>query len=221
MECYRILIQLLLLSLAIATVHPIYTESKDKLISILCIDSVGEPVVNAIVKIGREGEILYTGVTNSSGFLPKPIPRGIYHIEVESRNRTIYSGMVYAQDDIVKILCEVYKLTIIVNYLDIIPIVNAKITIIDTEYGRIVYSVDKLRIPYGFYIFSAEISTKLPKGVYEVVVESLNSEIGRVALTDNSTIRFTNVVSLDSILFIALLISTIISLILFILTIRR
>jgi len=221
LECYRILIQLLLLSLAIATVHPIYTESKDKLISILCIDSVGEPVVNAIVKIGREGEILYTGVTNSSGFLPKPIPRGIYHIEVESRNRTIYSGMVYAQDDIVKILCEVYKLTIIVNYLDIIPIVNAKITIIDTEYGRIVYSVDKLRIPYGFYIFSAEISTKLPKGVYEVVVESLNSEIGRVALTDNSTIRFTNVVSLDSILFIALLISTIISLILFILTIRR
>lgn len=217
-----ILIQILIISIAIPTIHPTYAESKNNIISILCIDSIGEPVANAIVKIGREGEIIYTGVTNSSGYLPKPIPKGIYHIEVESRNRTIYSGIIHAQDDgIVKIPCEVYKLTIIVNYLDIIPIVNARITIIDTEYGSIVYSVDKLRIPYGFYTFSAEISTKLPKGVYEVLVESLNSERGRINLTDNSTIRFTNVISLDSILFIALLISTIISLILFILTSRR
>ncbi|MEM2739728.1 MAG: carboxypeptidase-like regulatory domain-containing protein [Candidatus Bathyarchaeia archaeon] len=223
MGCYRrIAAPLLLLSLAVVGVHLIYAEFEDRFISILCVDSIGEPIANATVTIGREGEILYTGITNSSGFLPEAIPKGIYYIEVEWRNRTVYSGIVSAQDyGIVKIPCEVYTLSIFVNYLGIIPIVNARISITDVEYGWIVYSVDKLRVPYGFYAFSAETSIKLPKGGYEVVVESLNSERKEVFLVDNSIIRCTNVISLDSILFIALLISTIISLILFILTSRR
>ncbi|MCS7112566.1 MAG: hypothetical protein RMJ00_00620 [Nitrososphaerota archaeon] len=222
MECCERIIVLLLLSLAVVRVRSIYAESDDGVISILCVDSVGEPLANATVTISKEGMVVYMGFTNSSGFLPEAIPRNTYHVEVKWRGRPVYSSIPPTKyDDILKIPCEVYTLSIRVNYLDVIPIVNARITISDIEERRIIYSVDRLKVPYGFFVFSAETSIKLPKGEYEIIVESLNSEKKNVFLVDNLTLKYTNVLSLDSILFIILLISTIISFILFILVGRR
>lgn len=219
LECYKNLAitVFFLIGLIFINTSLTYSEDNNKGAQIICVDSKGEAIANASVTIKDENFSISLGYTNSSGYVSGTIPKGLYNVEVKWKDHIVYSGPLLIQGNKIKVICNVHTLLIKVNFLNLIPIINARIYIYD-KMNKTMYKIDKLKIPYGFYKFSAETELKLPEGEYEVIAEAFNSDKKFISLKDDATLIYTNIVSLDAILFIILLVLTIVSLIGFILT---
>lgn len=172
---------------------------------IICVDHDGVPLANATLVLERpdvsriisgpsdpDGEIYITGITEQLN----------YSVRILWRERVVYSGDVGIQPyTILTISCDVYSLTIRLNWLGIFPVDYVEITIRDADSEQTIEMFKgRPDIPYGFYRLSAEQVFRLPKGHYDVIAGSTNTDARSVELDRTTSIEFTGIPSIGSIL---------------------
>lgn len=208
------LVCVVLASLAQTFPHPGDSGYAHEVLQVLCVDAEGEPLEGANVTIwGLPGAIVYSGLTNSTGWVSTPVPSGSYVLEVFWMGAPVFSrSLALTEPTTVVARCDVYRLTIAVNLLHIIPVRHASITIKNATSGRIVAShVGEIHIPYRLYSLSAEKTFRLPAGNYSVTVEMLGSQSHDLELKGSKKLVFAHVASLGSLFVLVCVLMAVIS----------
>jgi len=193
-------------------------------VQLLCVDAEGKHLEGARVEIREpEGAVVYSGLTNSTGWVSTSVSAGSYVV------RVYWMGVAVSSKDLfvtgpatVTVQCDVYHLTIAINLLYFIPVRHANITIVNATSHKAVdgYS-GEIEIPYGFYRLSAEKTFRLPPGNYTVIVEMLNSQSQNLVLNRSERLVFAYVTSYGSIFILICILAAVISCIGFLVTGRK
>jgi len=198
-------------------------DAKEEL-QLLCIDAKGEYLEGANVTIRkRGGALVYSGLTNSTGWISTSLPVGSYIVQVYWMGVVVFSKELFVTGPVTMIAqCDVYHLIVAINLLYLIPVRHVNIIIVNTTSQKVVdrYS-GEIEIPYRFFSLSAEKTFRLPAGNYTITVKMLNSQSQSLNLNGNKRLTFAYVASLGSIFTLMCILAAVISCIGFLVTGRR
>ncbi|RLE87811.1 MAG: hypothetical protein DRJ49_05915 [Thermoprotei archaeon] len=205
----------ILLLVIVISISSLPASAVPRVVKVICTDNEGRALCEALVLVyDLKGELVFEGVTKENGSVVMKLNEGNYTIRVIWLNTLVGSKDIYVSKYslTVPINCSVYHLKVIVNFLYLIPSRNVDVVVKNASSGHLVKVVSKpLEVPYRFYSLSAEAIIRLPKGKYEVVVRGINLQTKHIVLRKSTTVLFTQVYSIESIIIFILLVATVIT----------